>query len=223
MPELTKRQSAGSSIIIEAGGVQLEGTLCIPAAASGIVIFVHGSGSSRLSPRNQFVAAVLNRAGLGTLLFDLLTATEEKLDSWTGQYRFDVTMLSERVVDATKFIVENEQVSQLKIGYFGASTGAAAALIAAAHLPKEIHAIVSRGGRPDLAGKALAHVVAPTLFIVGQQDPVVLERNRQALIRMPAASEKMLQIIAGATHLFNEPGTLEAASDLACQWFIQHL
>ncbi|HYM00638.1 MAG TPA: dienelactone hydrolase family protein [Blastocatellia bacterium] len=199
----------------------LEGEIKIPLQAKAIVLFAHGSGSSRFSPRNQKVAQMLRNAGLGTLLFDLLTKREEREEEFTGHMRFDINLLGERLVSATRWVSSQAYTRNLRIGYFGASTGAAAALVAAAELPDAVKAVVSRGGRPDLAGKALGHVVAPTLLIVGGNDYVVIELNEQAYARL--ACEKKLAVIPGATHLFEEPGTLEQVADLAAAWFTSHL
>jgi putative phosphoribosyl transferase len=201
--------------------VTLSGNLAIARAARGLVLFAHGSGSSRLSPRNRFVAGELRARGLGTLLFDLLTAEEETRDAIDAHLRFDIPLLAERLVAVTRWARQEATASPIPIGYFGASTGAAAALIAAADLPETIHAVVSRGGRPDLAGDALGRVRAPTLFIVGGDDTTVLEMNREALefIRAP----KHLAVVPGATHLFEEPGTLEQVARLAASWFTHHL
>jgi putative phosphoribosyl transferase len=190
----------------------MEGDLRVPAAATGVVVFAHGSGSSRHSPRNRYVADMLNEVGLGTLLIDLLKAEEEDQDR-----RFDIPFLAQRLVAVTLWLGEQAQAASLKIGYFGASTGAGAALVAAAEIPRLIHAVVLRGGRPDLAGDALERVVAPTLAIVGGNDPVVLELNRQALARMNCA--KALHVIPGASHLFEEAGALEEVGMLARDWF----
>jgi pimeloyl-ACP methyl ester carboxylesterase len=207
---------------IPAGTVRLFGTLTLPAGAGGIVLFAHGSGSSRHSPRNVFVARVLHRAGLGTLLFDLLTAEEERVDAYTREHRFDIALLGERLVHATRYVTTQDALRDARIGYFGASTGSAAALLAAAELGPRIGAIVSRGGRPDLAGpQALAGVTAPTLLIVGGNDPVVLDLNRQAQALMRATCE--LVVVPGASHLFEEPGTLEEVARLAADWFVRHL
>ena len=194
----------------------MEGDLSVPAAATGVVIFAHGSGSSRHSPRNRYVADMLNEVGLGTLLIDLLKAEEEDQDR-----RFDIPFLAQRLVAVTLWLGEQAQAASLKIGYFGASTGAGAALVAAAELPRLIHAVVSRGGRPDLAGEALERVVAPTLAIVGGNDPVVLELNRQVLARMNCV--KALHVIPGAGHLFEETGALEEVGKLAREWFSREL
>jgi pimeloyl-ACP methyl ester carboxylesterase len=199
----------------------LEGDLSIPDGARGIVVFAHGSGSSRHSTRNRYVAAQLQRAALATLLVDLLTADEEEADRWTGHLRFDIQLLAHRLLDATHWVLQNEITRHLSVGYFGASTGAAAALVAAAEEPDPIAAIVSRGGRPDLAGPALPRVRAPTLLIVGGDDVAVLELNHQALSALRC--EKQLEIIPGATHLFEEPGALERVAELASRWFAIHL
>jgi dienelactone hydrolase len=206
---------------ISPGDANLEGTLTIPDKSRGLVLFAHGSGSSRLSPRNRYVAELLNGAGLATLLFDLLTPQEEVIDLRTTHLRFNIPLLAERVVQATKWVGEQEQVKSLPIGYYGASTGAAAALVAAAEMPRAVAAVVSRGGRPDLAGPALRRVRAATLLIVGGADLPVLEMNRRALEQMRCIKE--LSIVSGATHLFEEPGALESVAALASRWFQQHL
>ncbi len=206
---------------IQAGDVRLEGNLVIPEGARGLVIFAHGSGSSRFSPRNRFVARKLQEAGLATLLFDLLTAEEEAVDIYTRQYRFDIPLLARRMVGTTDWVLEQPELASLSIGYFGASTGAAAALIAAAERPDVIKAIVSRGGRPDLAGEALRRVKAPSLFIVGERDVVVRELHEKVLPLIPA--EKKLVLIPGASHLFEEPGALEEVARLAAAWFVHYL
>jgi predicted alpha/beta-hydrolase family hydrolase len=202
--------------------VSLEGNLDIPEGARGIVVFVHGSGSSRHSPRNQYVAQELQRNGLATLLFDLLTIEEERIDMLTRELRFDIELLSKRLIDATSWLLSRPDTKELNLGYFGASTGAAAALIAAKEHSDVVKAIVSRGGRPDLAGGALMYVKAPTLFIVGGRDTQVIELNQWALDRM-AISEKEMKIIPGATHLFEEKGALEEVSRLADLWFKKYL
>lgn len=199
----------------------LSGNLLIPENAVALVLFAHGSGSSRHSPRNQFVARTLNRAGLGTLLFDLLTPKEEALDISTREHRFNISLLSTRLVHVTKWAREQVQTRDLRVGYFGSSTGGAAALVAAAELPQEVHAVVSRGGRPDLAGDALPSVQAPTLLIVGGYDDVVIGLNETARDHM--GCEVKLEIIPSATHLFEEPGALEQVAKLASHWFIKHL
>jgi dienelactone hydrolase len=201
--------------------VTLEGDLVIPQSAAGIVLFAHGSGSSRHSSRNRFVAQRLQKAGLATLLFDLLTLQEEEVDVLTRQHRFDIDLLTRRLAGATNWLCQQPQASQLAIGYFGASTGAAAALRAAAELPDKVSAVVSRGGRPDLAMTELPRVQAPTLLIVGGFDTQVIELNRQAQAQLNI--ENSLDIVPGATHLFEEPGTLEQVADLAINWFVGHL
>jgi len=209
------------TMTIPAREVELAGDLTVPESAQGIVLFAHGSGSSRKSPRNQFVARQLVEAGLATLLFDLLTPEEERRDRWTGELRFDVLLLARRLALATRSVSDQRETQSLRIGYFGASTGAAAALIAAATLPRLVGAVVSRGGRPDLASDALEQVLAPTLLIVGGEDREVIELNRQAYARLDC--EKRLEVIPGATHLFEEPGALEAVARLATAWFRRHL
>jgi dienelactone hydrolase len=209
-----------SAIEIPADGVLLEGDLTVPPDAHGIVVFAHGSGSGRFSPRNRAVANVLVRAGLATLLMDLLTAQEEAVDLRTRHLRFDVGLLGRRVV-ATIDWLDADPTVQLPVGCFGASTGAAAALIAAASRPERVGAVVSRGGRPDLAGEALRRVSAPTLLIVGGNDIEVLRLNQQALRMLTA--EARLEIVPGATHLFEEPGALERVAVLARDWFLRHL
>ena len=206
---------------IPAGLVILDGNLIVPDDARGIVLFVHGSGSSRHSPRNRYVAETLNDAGLGTLLFDLLTADEESVDVYTRQHRFDINLLADRLSFATDWILQEPAAQGLRIGYFGSSTGGGAALVAAAARPDDVSAVVSRGGRPDLAGTALRAVRAPTLLIVGGDDDVVIDLNRTALAQMRC--EARLELIPGATHLFEEPGTLESVAKLASQWFGKHL
>ena len=208
-------------VSVRLGWTQLEGYLSIPTAATGIVVFAHGSGSSRHSPRNRYVADILNEGGLATLLIDLLNADEQEVDLQTAQLRFDIPFLAERLVGITQWLREQPQAAGLKIGYFGASTGAGAALVAAAELPKLIGAVVSRGGRPDLAGAALGQVEAPTLAIVGGNDVHVLELNRQALGRMHCV--KSLEVIPGAGHLFEEPGALAKVAKLARAWFGEEL
>ncbi len=198
-------------------GVTLEGELAVPDNARGVVIFAHGSGSSRHSPRNQFVARALRDAGLGTLLFDLLTAKEDRV----YETRFAIDLLSTRLAAATTWFSQQARAKGTKIGYFGASTGAAAALIAAARMGSGVGAVVSRGGRPDMAERALARVTAPTLLIVGGLDDVVITLNRQAYDQLRC--EKELVIVPGATHLFEEPGTLEEVARLAAEWFVRRL
>ena len=195
----------------------LSGDLVIPEGAQGVVLFAHGSGSSRHSPRNRYVASVLQQGGLATLLFDLLTGAEERADMATGQFRFDIGLLAKRLIEATEWLRRGLAPHGLCVGFFGASTGAGAALLAAAERPSLVHAVVSRGGRPDLAGSALLRVHAPTLLIVGGNDRPVIELNRQALTALRC--EKKLSIVPGATHLFEEPGTLEQVAKLARNWF----
>ncbi len=214
-----KFERSERSIQVPPSGVK--GDLTVPCNARGAVIFAHGSGSSRLSSRNRFVASVLQEAGLITLLLDLLTTEEEQIDLRTRHLRFDVELLAERLIQATKWLADGSEAAGLPFGYFGASTGAAAALIAAAQFPEPTRAVVSRGGRPDLAGTALVNVKAPTLLIVGGDDVVVIELNKKALDELQC--EKKLEIIPGATHLFEEPGTLEQVAGLASKWFESHL
>jgi putative phosphoribosyl transferase len=206
---------------VAAGAVTVEGNLVLPEGATGIVLFAHGSGSSRLSRRNRYVAGELAGRGLGTLLIDLLTAEEEAVDLETAHLRFDIGLLADRLAGATSWLIRNPETKDLRIGYFGASTGAAAALVAAASRPESVAAVVSRGGRPDLAGDALPRVEAPTLLIVGGDDLEVLELNREAYDRL--SCEKKLEIVPRASHLFEEPGTLEAVARLAGDWFVKHL
>ncbi len=210
-----------NEVQIQAGSEVLSGNLAIPHNATALVLFVHGSGSSRNSPRNRFVAGTLNNAGLATLLFDLLTPTEEAIDLRTREHRFNIGLLSERLLQATRWANQQEQTRDLRIGYFGSSTGGAAALVAAAEIPQWVGAVVSRGGRPDLAGDALQKVQAPTLLIVGGNDDIVIELNEMARDRMRC--EVKLEIVPGATHLFEEPGTLENVATLASDWFVSHL
>lgn len=214
-------ETSAEQIVVERGRTTLAGDLSVPRGARALVVFAHGSGSSRFSPRNRAVAGALNRAGLATLLADLLTPEEELLDSKTAALRFDVRMLGHRLADAADWITLHRAVRHLPIGYFGASTGAAAALIAAAERPRHIFAIVARGGRPDLAGDSLGKVRAPTLLIVGGADPIVLELNRSAASAMTA--ETKLEIIPNATHLFEESGALERVAELAQEWFSDHV
>jgi dienelactone hydrolase len=207
--------------IVQAAGVALEGALELPREAGAIVVFAHGSGSSRFSPRNRLVSAFLNQGGLGTLLLDLLTAEESEIDERTGALRFDIELLGCRLVGALDWLAERPEVRGLPVGLFGASTGAAAALIAAAERPDQVAAVVSRGGRPDLAMEALPRVRAPTLLIVGGLDGPVIGMNQQAAAQLTV--EHRLEIVPGATHLFEEPGKLEEVAHLARDWFQQHL
>jgi len=206
---------------IPAGRAVLSGSLTVPEDAASLVLFAHGSGSSRHSPRNQFVARIINRARLGTLLFDLLTPEEETLDIYTREHRFNIGLLAERLVHATKWARQQDQTRDLRVGYFGSSTGGAAALVAAAELPQDVGVVVSRGGRPDLAGDALPKVEAPTLLIVGGNDDTVIQLNEMARDRMRC--EVKLEIIPGGTHLFEEPGALEHLAKLASDWFSLHI
>lgn len=219
MPEKEKLDT--QVVQIKADDVTLEGNLGLPEGATGIVVFAHGSGSSRFSPRNQFVAEALRDGGLATLLFDLLTSEEEELDQRTRELRFDIQMLAGRVVGATDWLVKQPFAQNLEVGYFGSSTGAAAALIAAAEREGVVEAVVSRSGRPDLASARLPDVKAPTLLIVGEKDQPVIQMNRQAMEQMQ--TKKELQIVPGASHLFEEPDTLEQVADLARDWFLKHL
>ena len=203
------------------GAVTLEGTLGITKNPRGVVIFAHGSGSSRHSPRNRYVAKILRNSGLVTLLIDLLTVDEEAVDIHTMQLRFDIQLLAKRLVEATDWIEQNPDTQKLPIGYFGASTGAAAALVAAAERSNAIRSVVSRGGRPDLAGPSLQRVKSPTLLIVGGDDLPVIDINRDALKQLHC--EKKLVIVPGATHLFEEPGKLEEVARLAADWFARYL
>jgi putative phosphoribosyl transferase len=217
----SKHDGIESEVSIEAGKVTLEGTLGFPEEAAGIVLFAHGSGSSRHSPRNRYVAQVLQSKGIATLLFDLLTSKEEAIDQYNAELRFNIPFLAKRLAGATEWIRRRPDTRALKIGYFGASTGAAAALVAAAALPDAIAAVVSRGGRPDLAEEGLGSVRAPTLLIVGGDDAPVIAMNQDALAQLRC--EKKLVIVPGATHLFEEPGTLEEVARLAAEWFAEHL
>lgn len=201
--------------------IRLEGTLALPLSLLGVVVFAHGSGSSRFSPRNRYVAQELQKVGFGTLLMDLLTADEEALDERTRELRFDIEMLGRRVVGVIDWLQDNPDTRELPIGCFGASTGAAAALVAAAERPNAVQAVVSRGGRPDLAAMVLRRVKAPTLLIVGGRDVQVVAMNQEALELLKC--ERELTIVPGATHLFEEPGKLEEVAELATKWFTQHL
>jgi putative phosphoribosyl transferase len=213
-----------SAVRVPAGAVELNGDLALPAKAKGLVLFAHGSGSSRHSSRNKYVASELNRAGVATLLFDLLTEREEYEERYSRHLRFDIGMLAERLVRATDWAAAAEaaepRLRDLPVGYFGASTGGGAALVAAAERPQSVAAVVSRGGRPDLAGDALPHVRAPTLLIVGGEDGPVIELNREAMEQLHCPTE--LKIIPGATHLFEEPGALTEVARLAGGWFGKH-
>jgi pimeloyl-ACP methyl ester carboxylesterase len=209
------------TVVVETGNVALEGDLAIPSGARGIVMFAHGSGSSRHSARNRYVARELRRGALGTLLIDLLMPDEEAIDEYTRHLRFDIGLLADRLVGAMHWLKAHDETRSLPIGLFGASTGGGAALVAAAREPELVGAVVSRGGRPDLAADDLPRVRAPTLLIVGGSDEVVIELNNQAMRLMKAPAR--LEIVPGATHLFEEPGTLEQVARLARDWFVHHL
>ena len=210
-----------TALKIPVGNVVVEGNLTLPSDAKGIVLFAHGSGSSRFSPRNQYVAREFNKARIGTLLFDLLTSEEEEEDTYTAEYRFNIGLLAERLIGATEWLKKDTRTKNFVFAYFGASTGAAAALIGAAKLPKDISAVVSRGGRPDLAADYLPRVLAPTLLLVGGLDTEVIELNRWAMAQMTA--EKKLVIIPGATHLFEETGKLQEVARASTDWFLRYL
>jgi len=210
-----------TDVQIEAGSARLDGTLTLPESIDGLVVFAHGSGSSRRSPRNRFIAEYLNDRNLATLLFDLLTAREEELDARTTELRFDIDLLATRLTATVDWVSHYPRLAHTNIGLFGASTGAAGALITAAERPALVHAVVSRGGRPDLAGPALPRISAPTLLIVGGDDDPVIHLNQQAADRIKASHQ--LKIIPGATHLFEEPGALEKVAELAARWFMTHL
>jgi dienelactone hydrolase len=216
------RKSTEQSIVLSLDRVSLEGDLTVTEEPKGIVVFAHGSGSSRTSPRNRKVARELNRRGLSTLLFDLLTPDEDVVDSSTREFRFDIGLLAGRLMGAADWVARDPELGKLGIGLFGASTGAGAALVVAAEAPTLIDAIVSRGGRVDMADEAVEGVIAPTLMLVGELDTPVLELNRAVLERLPA-EEKRLTVVKGAGHLFEEPGALEVVSELAGNWFTEHL
>lgn len=219
--ERRAREEEGKLVQVSAGPVTLEGNLALPAGAQGLVLFAHGSGSSRFSPRNRYVANVLQQGNLGTLLIDLLTEEEERIDLRTREIRFDIPLLADRLVGAVDWLRENQETHDLRIGLFGSSTGAAAALMAAPRRPEAVGAVVSRGGRPDLAGSSLRQVEAPTLLIVGGRDAVVITLNEQAMEQLRV--ESRLEVVPGAGHLFEEPGALERVAALARDWFQQHL
>jgi dienelactone hydrolase len=220
---MNKTNTENRYVQILSTGVRLEGIVSIPEDARGFVVFVHGSGSSRHSPRNQYIAQTLQEGGLATLLFDLLTAYEEESDLQTRYLRFDINLLTRRTAGVLEWLNLQPYAYGLKKGLFGSSTGAAAALMAAAELPDEVDAVVSRGGRPDLAGAALGDVEASTLLIVGGNDDVVIDLNKQALENISVDTEKKLIVVPGASHLFEEPGALEEAARLARDWFQVHL
>ena len=217
----TSNRLRKTSVTIATGDADLEGELNLPDSTVGVVIFAHGSGSSRYSPRNQYVASQFREAGLGTLLFDLLTYEEGDEDAFTGKLRFDIDLLASRLVAVSQWLYKQAGLGSMKVGYFGASTGAAAALIAAAELGGRISAVVSRGGRPDLAGDALNSVCAPTLLIVGGLDSMVINLNEDAYAKLRC--EKSFRLVAGATHLFEEPGKLEQVAQLSTEWFSRHM
>jgi dienelactone hydrolase len=221
MDRAPSQTAAEREVRVTTAGVELQGGLVVPDGAHGMVLFAHGSGSSRHSPRNQYVARVLRQAGLGTLLMDLLTVEEENAEQYTRHLRFDIEMLAVRLIGATDWLRQQPATRELPVGYFGASTGAGAALMAAADRPDVVRAVVSRGGRPDLAGPALMRVHAPTLLIVGGADGPVIDLNKRALELLEG--EKELRIVPGATHLFEEPGALEQVARLAADWFARHL
>jgi dienelactone hydrolase len=220
---MNKTNTENRYVQILSTGVRLEGIVSIPQEAKGIVLFVHGSGSSRHSPRNQYVAQTLQEGGLATLLFDLLTPEEEQVDLRTRHLRFDIHLLARRTEGVLEWLDLQPYVREFKIGLFGSSTGAAAALIAAAEMAEKVEAVVSRGGRPDLANEVLPKVKAPTLLMVGSHDEVVIDLNEKALTQMKTGSDKKLVIVPGASHLFEEPGALEYAARLARDWFQAHL
>jgi pimeloyl-ACP methyl ester carboxylesterase len=210
-------------ITVRAGNVELAADVSVPSNAEGIVLFAHGSGSSRHSPRNRRVAGFLNHGSVATILIDLLTEDEEVLDRQTAELRFNIELLTARLIAITDWIGRRRDLGRLSLGYFGASTGAAAALGAAADRPDRVRSVVSRGGRPDLAGSSLRRVLAPCLFIVGGADPVVIGLNSQAIAQLPHATERRLEIVPDATHLFEEPGALDRVCSLALDWFQAHL
>jgi dienelactone hydrolase len=211
----------GTEIEMPTAGVVLHGELSVPERATGLVLFAHGSGSSRHSPRNQYVAQSFRESGLGTLLFDLLTTEEEEADQYTAHIRFDIKLLADRLVHATQWVASQEELKRLRLGYFGSSTGGGAALVAAAEEGEIVGAVVSRGGRPDFAGESLRHVVSPTLLIVGELDEPVIRLNEEAFDWL--ACEKELVIVPGASHLFEEPGALDHVARLAARWFQTYL
>ncbi len=219
---LSESTHLGAPVVVDVGGVDLHGDLTVPPRARGVVLFAHGSGSSRHSPRNRFIASLLTKMSLATLLIDLLTEEEEEAERYTGHLRFDIRLLARRLASATNWLAHTSQTARLSIGCFGASTGAGAALVAAAHLPGQIKAVVTRGGRPDLAGDALLAVRAPTLLIVGGHDEQVIDLNEEALAQL-GSEQKKLVLVPGATHLFEEPGTLEEVARLAADWFGRYL
>jgi dienelactone hydrolase len=219
--EVKEKAAISREVWVSVDSVTLPGELSVPGRAEGLVLFAHGSGSGRQSPRNQYVAQVIREVGVGTLLFDLLTREEEKIDLQTRHLRFDIGLLARRLVGATKWTKKQNETATLRIGYFGASTGGGAAMVAAAEMDDDIGAVVSRGGRPDMAGEALSRVVAPTLLIVGGPDEMIIRLNEEALGKLQCVKE--LKIVPGATHLFEEPGKLEEVARLAADWFQRYL
>jgi dienelactone hydrolase len=220
---LMRQQEQETILKIALDDVQLAADIMIPSNACGLVVFAHGSGSSRHSPRNRFVSSLLNEGRLATILLDLLTEEEEIEDRESAALRFDISLLAARLTQVTDWIAAQKHLMELPLGYFGASTGAGAAMLAAARRQIAVSAIVSRGGRPDLAGPALKQVHTPTLFIIGANDPAVIELNHKAFSQMPASRQSRIEVIPGATHLFEEPGALERVAELARAWFWQHL
>jgi dienelactone hydrolase len=219
--EVEKKATISREVWISVDSVTLPGELSVPGRAEGLVLFAHGSGSGRHSPRNQYVAQIIREAGVGTLLFDLLTHEEDRIDLLTRYLRFDIDLLARRLAGATEWVKKQKETGHLRIGYFGASTGGGAALVAAAELGDDIGAVVSRGGRPDMAGEALSRVVSPTLLIVGGSDDAIIRFNEEALGKLQCI--KGLKIVPGATHLFEEPGKLEEVARLAADWFQRYL
>jgi dienelactone hydrolase len=219
--EVEEKAAISREVSVSVDSISLPGELSVPGRAEGLVLFAHGSGGSRHSPRNQYVAQVIREAGVGTLLFDLLTREEERIDLQTRHMRFDIALLAQRLVGATEWVKKQKETALLRIGYFGASTGGGAALVAAVEMGDEIGGVVSRGGRPDMAGEALPQVVAPALLIVGGLDDVIIRFNEEALGKLQCVKE--LKIVPGATHLFEEPGKLEEVAQLAADWFQRYL
>ena len=219
--EEEEKAEISREVRVSIDSITLPSELSVPGQAEGLVLFAHGSGSSRHSQRNQYVAQVMREAGIGTLLFDLLTREEEKIDLQTRHLRFDIDLLARRLVDATKWVKKQKETAPLRIGYFASSAGGGAALVAAAEMGDDIGAVVSRGGRSDMAGEALSRVVAPTLLIVGGLDDVILRLNEEALGKLQCMKE--LKIVPDATHLFEEPGKMEEVARLAADWFQRHL
>jgi dienelactone hydrolase len=219
--EVAEKAAISREAWVSVDSITLPGELSVPGRAEGLVLFAHGSGSGHHSPRNQYVAQVIQEAGVGTLLFDLLTREEERIDLQTRYLRFDIDLLAQRLAGATEWVKKQRETGHLRIGYFGASTGGGAVLVAAAELGDDIGAVVSRGGRPDMAGEALSRVVSPTLLIVGGLDDVIIRLNEEALGKLQCLKE--LKIVPGGTHLFEEPGKLEEVARLAADWFQRYL